>query len=259
MVDWTVAPLDAPIGFDAYSYGIRDQSCQKVHMSRPRDFVSGVSFVTGDVIGLRIFLPSLEIQRELSGDPTVKASDIIRDRLPIRFRNQLWFEHFEYQPTKEFEDLMSTAPTSKPSQKPRTLPGSFIKIYRNGEYIGTPFENLYAFLPPASKPLLVVGGRELDDGTLGYYPAVSVFRGGAVRLNFGPNWIHPPADLGMNVKGIGERYDEQIAEDVTYDLVDEVDLLFTTGGMTALGTKDTNVGQATSVKEEIKEMVIEDE
>ncbi|KAI5784563.1 hypothetical protein EDC01DRAFT_662459 [Geopyxis carbonaria] len=253
------APLDAPVGFDAYSYGLRDQSCQKVHMSRPKDFVSGISFVTGDVIGLRIFLPPLEDQRELSGDPTVISSDIIRDRLPIRFKNQLWFEHFEYQPTKEFEDLMSPAPVSKQTQKPRTLPGSFIKIYRNGEFVGTPFEDLYSFLPPASKPLPVVGGRELDDGTLGYYPAVSVFKGGAVRLNFGPNWIYPPADIGMEVKGIGERYDEQIVEDVAYDLIDEVDLLFTTGGMTGIGTKDTSAEQGTSVKEEIKEMVIEDE
>ncbi len=54
------ANLDTPVGFDAYSYGLRDVSGQKVHMSRPKDFSpSNESFHEGDVIGLEITLPSL--------------------------------------------------------------------------------------------------------------------------------------------------------------------------------------------------------
>lgn len=253
------APLDAPVGFDAYSYGLRDQCFEKVHMSRPKAFVQDRSFVTGDVIGLHISLPPLSVQREISGDPTVKSGDVIRDRLPIRFKNQLWFEHFEYQPTKEYEDLMNPATNSKPSSAPKTLPGSFIRVYRNGELIGTPFEGLYAFLPPASKPLPALGGRELDDGALGYYPAVSVFKGGAAEMNFGPEWLAKPKDLPDNVRGVWERYDEQIAEDVLYDLVDEVDLLFAPvltdderGGTKSLAARGGR-------KEVIKEMIIDDE
>ncbi|KAL7271546.1 transcription factor, contains a PHD finger motif [Rhizina undulata] len=255
------APLDAPVGFDAHSYGLRDQSGQKVHMSRPKDFLEH-SFVTGDVIGLQIKIPPLSLQRELTTNPVTKSADIIRDRIPIRFKNQLWFEQCEYQPQKEMEDLMNpTSGNTKPGFRPRTLPGSFIKVYKNGEYVGTPWEDIYAFLPPASKPLASVSRRELDDGSLGYYPAVSVFRGGIVEMNFGPEWICPPKDEDMKgVRAMSERYDEQIAEDVTYDIIDEVDLLFTEENVVgpsaaATATADSVVG----VKEEIKEMVMEDE
>ena len=76
------APLDAPVGFDAYSYGLRDQNFHKLHMSRPKEFVDvpDASFVTGDVIGLLISLPPLSVQREISGDPTVKADGCIEGR-----------------------------------------------------------------------------------------------------------------------------------------------------------------------------------
>ncbi|KAF8252901.1 hypothetical protein K440DRAFT_270318 [Wilcoxina mikolae CBS 423.85] len=253
------APLDAPVGFDAYSYGLRDQSFNKLHMSRPKEFIPDTSFVTGDVIGLHISLPPLSVQREISGDPTVKSGDIIRDRLPIRFKNQLWFEHFEYQPTKEYEDLMNPATVSKPQNAPKTLPGSEIRVYRNGEYVGTPFEDLYAFLPPASKPLPIVGGRELDDGALGYYPAVSVFKGGAVEVNFGPDWLAPPKDLPDNVRAVCERYDEQIAEDVLYDMIDEVDLLFSPSDDNEYEDGAKNAVAGAGRKEVIKEMVMDDE
>ncbi len=128
--------------------------------------------------------------------------------------------------------------------------------------VGTPFTNLFAFLPPASKPLNQVGAREgLDDGMLGYFPAISVFRGGATEANFGPEFWCPPAELSIHhgndndedvdmigsdqpntlkpptttttsssssnskspLRALSDRFNEQIAEDVVFDLVDEVD------------------------------------
>jgi COMPASS component BRE2 len=136
------------------------------------------------------------------------------------------------------------------------LPGSYIRVYRNGRYIGTPFEDLYAFLPPASKPLPALGGRELDDGTLGYYPAASCFKGGAVEMNFGPDWWDRPEEIGEGVRGMWERYEEQIAEDVVWDLVDEVDLGFVQIGA---GKKVEVSGAPQEEGGGIKEMVMEDE
>ncbi|CAZ83990.1 unnamed protein product [Tuber melanosporum] len=258
------APLDAPVGFDGYSYGIRDLSGQKVHMSRPKDFLEE-NFEEGDVVGLRICLPSLDVQRGLTEDPVVRARDLIRDRIPIRFKNQLWFEQFDYQPTKDMEELMNPSPGAKACTPPKTLPNSLIKVYKNGKYVGTPWEDLFAFLPPASRPLATAGGRELDDGTLGYYPAVSVFRGAIVETNFGPDWLAPPDVEDISgMRPLCERYNEQIAEDITYDIVDEVGLLFTkvpgvddataAPGVAAEGGENGGL-----VKEEIKEMVMEDE
>lgn len=112
-----------------------------------------------------------------------------------------------------------------------------------------PYTDLLAFLPPSSKPPNQAGAREgFDDGSLGYYPAISVFRGGAAEANFGPHFWFPPPDLAVegdtemansseiqinpvtkkqiagqhsNLRPMSERFNEQIAEDIVYDLVDE--------------------------------------
>ncbi|KAF6221703.1 hypothetical protein HO133_001671 [Letharia lupina] len=274
------AQLDGPVGFDAYSYGIRDVSGQKVHMSRPKDFANA-DFVEGDVIGLEICLPSLSLHRKVAEGTYNKAVDvsddldpiaaheyldIIRDRVPIRFKNTLYFEQYEYSYQKPLEDLMNPAPTASvgagtaatdppnpnhPEPSLRTLPFSSMKVYKNGELLGTPYTDLLAFLPPSSKPPNQAGAREgFDDGSLGYYPAISVFRGGAAEANFGPRFWFPPPDLAVdedtemadssdiklnpvtkkqiagqhsNLRPMSERFNEQIAEDIVYDLVDEVD------------------------------------
>ncbi|KAK8060395.1 S.t1.c1 complex component ash2 [Apiospora saccharicola] len=227
------ASLDAPVGFDAYSYGIRDVEGQKVHMSRPKDFFpAGEDIKEGDVIGLEIQLPSENLHRKVvqghynpavdliadeSESTSAEGPNIVRDRIPIRFRAHIYFEKIDYHTTKELEDLMNPSPVgasgsagsasaeapnpNHPVASLRTLPKSFIKVYKNGVPMGTAFEDLLAFLPPASKPQAQVGAREnMDDGMLGYYPAISVFRGGAAEVNFGPDfWFPPPGFEGAAV------------------------------------------------------------
>ncbi|TVY34315.1 Set1 complex component [Lachnellula subtilissima] len=306
------ATLDAPVGFDAYSYGLRDAQGQKVFMSRPKDFFPpGQDMQEGDVIGLEINLPSEALHRkvveghynpavDLADDeaPLIETSDIIRDRVPIRFKAHLYFEQIEYSPTKELEELMNPSPIISSAgglggagQEPgpthaipslRTLPHSSIKIYKNGELIGTPFTDLLAFLPPASKPLAQVGARDgLDDGMLGYYPAVSVFRGGAAEVNFGPHFWYPPpgfedddevdmigsdqpppSSKSGRLRAVGERYDEQIVEDIVYDIVDEVDFWLQDGGVSGKGAAAgvlRNTGVAAAPDGGIKELVQEDD
>ena len=282
------ATLDAPVGFDAYSYGLRDVAGQKVHMSRPVTFFpQGEDIREGDVVGLEINLPSEGLHRKVveghynpavdlaDDEPTgIETTDVIRDRVPITFKTHLYLEQIEYHSTKELEELMNPSPVvsstggvvggsgqklgpTHPHPSLRTLPHSNIKIYKNGILMGTAFEGLLAFLPPASKPIPQVGARDgLDNGMLGYYPAVSVFRGGAAELNFGPHfWFPPPGNedtdevdmIGSDqaptskvskVRAIGERYDEQIAEDIVYDIVDEVDFWVQDGCVT--GERATN-------------------
>ncbi|KAH6716181.1 hypothetical protein DL95DRAFT_393468 [Leptodontidium sp. 2 PMI_412] len=315
------ATLDAPVGYDAYSYGLRDASGQKVFMSRPKDFFPNNEDIReGDVIGLEINLPSESLHRKVveghynpavdledEGNIGIERPDIIRDRVPIRFKTHLYFEQIEYQATKELEELMNPSPIIQSTggvggstQQPgpthpvpalRTLPHSNIKIYKNGRYIGTPFTNLLSFLPPASKPLTQVGAREgLDNGMLGYYPAVSVFRGGAAEVNFGPDFWFPPEEEGepddevdmigsdqpvakkvQKLRATGDRFDEQIVEDIVYDLVDEVDFWMQDGGVSGKGATN-GVRSSAGVSahngmlaggvlgsEEIKELVQEDD
>ncbi|EPE24172.1 Concanavalin A-like lectins/glucanase [Glarea lozoyensis ATCC 20868] len=313
------ATLDAPVGFDAYSYGLRDAKGQKVFMSRPKDFFPpGQEIQEGDVIGLEINLPSETLHRKVvegqynpavdlvDDEPSpVETAHIIRERVPIRFKAHLYFERIDYHPSKELEDLMNPSPVissqgglggatqkpgpTHPSPALRTLPHSSIKVYKNGVLMGTPFTDLLAFLPPASKPSSLHDAREgLDDGMLGYYPAVSVFRGGAAEVNFGPDFWYPPPDYGTQgdvemtgsdqapssglkkLRAIGERYDEQIVEDIVYDIVDEVDFWLQDGGVSGKGATagvlrasagvPTHYGLGGGVVgSEIKELVQDDE
>lgn len=294
------ASLDAPVGFDAYSYGIRDLSGEKVYMSRPKEFFPpGEGIREGDVIGLEIQLPSEHLHRkimsghynpavDLADDdkpPPAESPNIVRDRVPIRFKAHTYFEKIEYHTTKELEDLMNPSPAASSgssSEAPnpnhalpalRTLPNSNIKVYKNGVLMGTAFEDLLGFLPPASKPMPQVGAREgLDDGMLGYYPAVSVFRGGVAEVNFGPDFWFPPPGYGagdMDVEGaaeakvraVSERYRDQIVEDIVYDIVDEVDFWMQDGGVAkdrAGGPEKNDVAAMAPGREEIKELVQDD-
>ncbi|KAM0321704.1 hypothetical protein ACHAQA_009943 [Verticillium albo-atrum] len=296
------AAVDAPVGFDAYSYGIRDKAGQKVYMSRPKDFFpAGEDIQEGDVIGLEIQLPSEHLHRKVvTGryNPAVdldttatsdhhggphEAPNIVRDRIPIRFKAHIYFEQIDYHTSKELEDLMSPNPAVNPesAEQPnpvhaqpalRTLPGSHVKVFKNGRPMGAAFEGLLAFLPPASKPLAAPGAREgFDDGMLGYYPAVSVFRGGAAEVNFGPDFWFPPGageDVAMDgvneqvpLLPVSERYTEQIAEDVVYDLIDEVDFWMQDGRQILDHGKDERkvVGAVDLPdQEEIKEVVQDD-
>lgn len=144
--------------------------------------------------------------------------------------------------------------------------------------MGTAFEDLLGFLPPASRPMPQVGAREgCDDGMLGYYPAISIFHGGAAEVNFGPDFWYPPPGYTSNdevdvvptgekesgkIRALSERYREQIAEDIVYDIIDEVDFWMQDGDgstdSTSGNAKVETVVMSVPGQEEIKELVQED-
>lgn len=86
------------------------------------------------------------------------------------------------------------------------LHGSRIAFFLNGKCHGTAFQDLYDYLPlrqtemqrkANSKKKTREGVKEhrenpFDDGTLGYYPFISLFNDAAVKLNLGPNFDFPP-------------------------------------------------------------------
>ncbi|KAK3680167.1 transcription factor, contains a PHD finger motif [Recurvomyces mirabilis] len=331
------APLDAPVGFDGYSYGLTDIRFDTIHRSRPGKFfhpkkakgkgsktlaTAGPTPVVlapedqhvkeGDVIGVELQLPSLTLHQKIvsgvynpavdigdgfdhpawSSDPSgaEAVADVIRDRIPVAYKGNSYFEILDLVSTKTMEvysdrqtnlsnltnnltnqattskDVIKTAPNPNHEDASlRTLPHSAIRVYKNGKLLGTAFENLLSFLPPASTPSKTMGAREgFDDGMIGYFPAISCFWGGIAEVNFGDSkegfWC-PPAHLaaptnpagskevqmggcgggesgeikkgwqpGRRARGAGERYREQVAEDVVFDLVDEVDFFVLDGG-----------------------------
>ncbi|OWB73119.1 hypothetical protein B5S31_g2851 [[Candida] boidinii] len=267
------ASIEAPVGMDGYGYGLRDKTGQKVHLSRPSHFMKE-GFGAGDVIGMLIELPSLEVQKEICnlqiqqkiyGKPNTENNtddnndgkneqeqehEINRDKIPIRYRNHLYFEQYEYTTSKAMEHLLNPvtvfgekAVPDVDRFKPALLPDSKIVVYKNGELVGTAFKDLYAFLPPSSeqsqalimKNKFAKNNKDItefsvcnDDGSLGYYPMISCFKTGSVEINSSKDLIYPPKDLEERIKEgdvnlFHQRYDESIIENYVWDLIDEVE------------------------------------
>ncbi|KAI8335429.1 hypothetical protein BC941DRAFT_461973 [Chlamydoabsidia padenii] len=244
------ACLNAPVGYDAYSYGFRDKTGEKVFCSRPQPY--GEPFETGDVIGLAISLPP---------KPHIKSAT--RKRIPIAFKDTLWFEEKDYRQCKEMEALADRYRKEDDVYQPRTIPDSTITMYKNGVCLGVMYKDLTDYEDFGSLSLLTLqqqkkkrkqkkGGDDgmmmprmmddedfdgnakhqqwnddpplADDGSLGYYPAVSVFKGGVVSCNFGPEFQYPPD--GGHWKPMSDRYDDYMVEECLWDLVDEVSRSF---------------------------------
>lgn len=199
--------------------------------------------------------PTIALLRSGLSSPSDAAipidQDVLRDRNPFPHRNLTYFECPDYTPHPDLG--RPNAPVKQKTQNPdnpgrsydlrtdthpnhelphlRTLPGSKIEVWVNGKYYGILARHLLAFLPPASfieisnKTSLKDG--EVDDGMLGYYPALSHFTGGAVECKFdGPWWYgwqqHVKNPERPQCRAMGERYQEQIVDDFVCDLVDEV-------------------------------------
>ncbi|OAD72432.1 hypothetical protein PHYBLDRAFT_187385 [Phycomyces blakesleeanus NRRL 1555(-)] len=245
------ACLNGPVGYDAYGYGYRDLTGDKLFCSRPSPY--GEPFATGDVIGLYISLP-----------PRTHFKSPARKRIPIAYKDHLWFEEKDFRQSKEYEAMADPfRSTDKPlDPPPRTIPKSHITVYKNGVCQGVMFEDLFDFEDFGSLPDIIMARRNKrrkkqkketvngirmrmeedefdgvraqqwtedppleDDGTLGYYPAVSVFQGGMVTCNFGPDFQYPPSPTttkGELWKPMSQRYDEYMAEECVWDLLDEV-------------------------------------
>lgn len=108
---------------------------------------------------------------------------------------------------------------------PTLGPESYIAFFVNGESQGIAFRDLYDYLPLRTPPNKAQekkkshkeGLREhkenpFDDGSLGYYPIISLFNEAEVRINPGPDFEYPPpADVDALLSG---REDELLQRDV---------------------------------------------
>ncbi|KAI5307164.1 hypothetical protein KEM55_008387, partial [Ascosphaera atra] len=195
------ADLDVNVGVDSYGYGIRDVNGEVVNRMRCRYFLpKGESICEGDVIGMLITLPPLSVQRkivegtynpEIDGDwqsnselkSTPSPVNCIRDRIPFHLKNDFLWQQSHIFPSKHLRDyafnlketpaVAGPSPTNAEDPSLCTLPHSKIVIYKNGVCMGTAFEDLFAFLPPASRATqgsnnMGIGEREnADDGMIG--------------------------------------------------------------------------------------------
>jgi COMPASS component BRE2 len=271
------ASLEAPVGFDGYSYGLRDVHGELMNLSRPHEEYITLGFKSGDTIGFLVDLPTLDehrqhvdacIQAKIKSKPIhkeespkkkkkikkggyisdnsdfYKHDNIARDQIPIKYKNSLYYEQYEYTNTKTMEHLLNPVTifgekavlekdhdTEKVKNLP-VIPNSKITIFKNGVQQEHTIENLYSFLPTNiddeecnlsynTRQQQNPNYRNTDDGSLGYYPMLSVFQGGIVGLNAGPEFKYPPKDT--DAKPLNDRFNELVVEEWYWDLIDEVE------------------------------------
>jgi len=252
------ANLDAPVGMDGYSYAIRDVGGEKVHLSRPKDY--GRSFGTGDVVGCLINLPprhddlatikrkrvplrykgqlyfemeDYTIQKEMealvdregkAAAAAKAAAEAAKDAGAVEVKGK------KGATTKNARKSKSAREPAGPTTRfLPTLDGSSIEFFLNGSSLETAFSDLYDFTPLPPLVSHTPNGKKhdpskevtRDDGTLGYYPMVSCFGKGKVRVNFGPPWLQPPPDL--DARPMSERWEDLREEERLLDERDEED------------------------------------
>ncbi|XP_064392720.1 set1/Ash2 histone methyltransferase complex subunit ASH2-like [Halichondria panicea] len=147
--------LQAPCGYDKLSYSWRSKYGTRFHQSKGKHYSD--AFTTGDTLGFLIHLPR-------KGYTGQQLPSDHKDKALIKFKNFFYFEEKD-DLVEEFEKGL------------KTLPGSYITFYKNGEPQGTAWSDLFAGV---------------------YYPALSLYKGVTVTANFGPDFKCPPKDVKYN-------------------------------------------------------------
>ncbi|XP_069823193.1 set1/Ash2 histone methyltransferase complex subunit ASH2 [Dendropsophus ebraccatus] len=173
--------LQAPLGYDKFSYSWRSKKGTKFHQSIGKHYSD--SYGLGDTLGFYINLPD-------ETETALALPDTYKDKALIKFKSYLYFEE------KDFVD--------KAEKNLKQAPGSEIIFYKNGVSQGVAYKDIF-------------------EGV--YYPAISLYRGCQVSINFGPHFKYPPKDLTF--RPMSDMAREVVVEhtlaDVLYHVETEVD------------------------------------
>ncbi|KAH8833525.1 hypothetical protein DL96DRAFT_1577334 [Flagelloscypha sp. PMI_526] len=258
------APLNGPAGLDGYSYGYRDKTGEKVTLSRPRPYGRPYKSgdVIGMYISLPPRKPPpkddplhpAHLNREriaidLKGQETFEIREYVQSKEMIALMDYSGKSTTSVSLPSSSTTKKSAAgkglPERGPPQKAKpvnelrplpTLPGSCMAFFVNGQSQGVAFQDVYDFIPlrsnakerkkPARKTKDAVHRENpFDDGTLGYYPFISLFNGASVELNPGPNFAFPPPpDIDATLLAPDQnepRYPEFMKEQWALDEIEE--------------------------------------
>ncbi|KAI9291679.1 hypothetical protein K502DRAFT_344487 [Neoconidiobolus thromboides FSU 785] len=178
-------PKDVPLGYDGFSYSYRANPGTLFHRSRPFDVNKG--YCEGDVVGVLIHLPQLnEIERkEIEFRVLDQAIGARQYSYEINPQLSSKINPIKVQCGENESELATPIPFPEqfdynfqdPFLKFDQLPihsGSQLCFFVNGELIDHSFLNLYLAK---------------------YHPAISIYNGAKVKLNFGPQFVHSPPEI----------------------------------------------------------------
>ncbi|XP_054854460.1 set1/Ash2 histone methyltransferase complex subunit ASH2 isoform X1 [Eublepharis macularius] len=173
--------LQAPLGYDKFSYSWRSKKGTKFHQSIGKHYSS--SYGQGDILGFYISLPE-------DTETAKSLPDTYKDKALIKFKSYLYFEE------KDFVD--------KAEKSLKQASGSQIIFYKNGANQGVAYKDIF-------------------EGV--YFPAVSLYKGCTVSINFGPYFKYPPRDVSYRpISDMGwVAVVEHTLADVLYHVETEVD------------------------------------
>ncbi|KAJ7380308.1 Set1/Ash2 histone methyltransferase complex subunit ASH2 [Desmophyllum pertusum] len=113
--------LQAPLGYDKFSYSWRSKKGTRFHESRGKHYSDG--YTNGDVIGFYISLP------ENNRHPAEFLPPTFKDKALIKFKSHLYFEE---------KDLVDKA-----EKNLKAIPESQVKFYKNGVCQGVAWQDIY--------------------------------------------------------------------------------------------------------------------
>nr|QDF21435.1 set1 Ash2 histone methyltransferase complex subunit ASH2 [Brachionus koreanus] len=174
-----LANLQAPCGYDKFSYSWRSRKGTKFHDSIGKTYsklidAENSGYTQGDVLGFLIHLPLLEKSQ------LVPKS--CKNMTLVKFKNHLYYEEKDNFSGEE--------------KKLKPLTGSSIEFYKNGVSQGIAFCDIFK-------------------GT--YYPCISIYKNATAAVNFGPNFKFPIDK--ENCKPISDLEFNSIVENSLSDLI----------------------------------------
>ncbi|KAJ1965017.1 transcription factor, contains a PHD finger motif [Dipsacomyces acuminosporus] len=150
--------LQAPCGFDVFSYSVRAKPSTRFHAAIGSPY--GEEYGPGDTLGVLIYLPELDADEKQD----------LADR--------------KWRPGERYRPFTYSRPESqRPPNDDHELPplpvlaNSELVYFKNGRCLGPAFQKLYL-------------GK--------YYPAISSYMGGKVKVNLGPDFKFSPPSVWHN-------------------------------------------------------------
>lgn len=122
-IGWSLSlgNLQAPCGYDKFSYSWRSRKGTRFHQSRGKHYAAD-SYGEGDVLGFMIHLPEPHVPKKL-------LPDTFKDRPLVKFKSHLYYEEKDY--------------VSETEKKLKPIRGSQMIMYKNGVSQGVAFEDVF--------------------------------------------------------------------------------------------------------------------
>ena len=156
------ANLQAPLGYDQYGYSYRSRYGTKFHQAKGQSYDKTGGYGEGDVIGCMIELPFGNKNNIVEGHhlpQSIKSTSLIVSNSKKKDNN-------DRPRVLEEKD--------EPPEKLETLKGSSVSFYKNGQFLGVAFEDIFEGF---------------------YFPTISLYKNCRVSVNFGPKFRYPPPQL----------------------------------------------------------------